>query len=129
MAFSTLGTDAFADRAKKKKGPNLAVNKAGNIGALSSKATSPTGSAAPNLTDKILGGVGTAIAGPFGGAIATGIGSAIDANRADKAEDPNRPKNRRLAGLAGFIRDKRMNEATAVATLSDAVFRWAASIK
>ena len=80
-------------------------------------------------TTGIVAGVGSALAGPIGGALIGAGASAIDANRADKATSPNRPKHRRLAkGLEQFKERGRKREV-ALATLSQAVFDWAASIR
>ena len=125
MAFESV-TDGVFQETKKKKEAKVAANKIGKVGELSSKATSSTGTPPTSLTGTLLSGAGTIAGGPLGGAIGEGIGAAVDRNNPE--EDPNRPKNRRLTGLGNFIREKRTNEATAVATLSQAVFDWAASL-
>ena len=68
--------------------------------------------------------------GPVGALIGGGIGAAtgaIDANQTE--EDPNRPKRRRLAKATEIYEDKKRSKERALATLSQAVFDWAASIR
>lgn len=75
-----------------------------------------------------------AMAGPVGALIGAGVGAAagaVDANQAEKAAASAgpRPKRRRLqAGLDKYQETKDRKER-ALATLSQAVFDWAASIR
>lgn len=71
--------------------------------------------------------------GPLGAIIGGGFGAAagaLDAKRAEKAaEDPNRPKRRRLTkALEEKDRVKR-NRERAMAALSQAVMDWASAIR
>jgi len=73
-------------------------------------------------------------AGPVGALIGAGVGAAAGAaqsNQAEKAaaDDPNRPKRRRLAKATEIAQDKKRSKELALATLSQAVFDWAASIR
>jgi hypothetical protein len=73
-------------------------------------------------------------AGPVGALIGAGVGAAagaVDANQREKAagDDPNRPKHRRLAKATEIAQDKKRSKERALATLSQAVFDWAASIR
>ena len=80
-------------------------------------------------TTGIVAGIGSTLTGPIGGALIGAGASAVDANRADKKTDPNRPKHRSLAkGLEQFKERGRKREV-ALATLSQAVFDWANSIR
>jgi len=73
-------------------------------------------------------------AGPIGALVGAGVGAAAgaaDANQREKAagDDPNRPKRRRLAKATEIAQDQKRSKERALATLSQAVFDWAASIR
>lgn len=83
------------------------------------------GKGAPSL----LGGIGSALTGPVGGALITAGAGAVDANRADKATAPGRPKRRRLTAAHRAVNEVKGKQERALATLSQAVFDWAANIR
>lgn len=101
------------DTKKKKKGSQSKVTEAVQAG-VSGAAT------------------GASVGGVPGAVVGTGLGIAstlIDANRADKAQSPSRPKRRRLSAVNEQRLAQRSKKEAALATLSQAVFDWAASIR
>jgi hypothetical protein len=75
---------------------------------------------------------GTAISPGLGTIIGAGIGAGaglVDANRADKATPAGRPERRRLTAALGKVDERKKNRKMALATLSQAVFDWAAAIR
>jgi len=130
---SNLGLEAFVGPKKTKTGPKNAANKAGNVGTLSSASTSTSNEPTARETNTQIAekaAQGAAVAGVAGAAIGAGMGL-VERNAAKKAANRNstRPKGRKMAAFATLVRDKRMNEAAAVATLSQAVYEWSASLK
>ncbi len=111
MAKNTLSQDTLDEEERRKK------EKAAKEAKKKKTATS------------ILGGIGTVLAGPVGGAAITAGAGAVDANRADKATDPNRPKRRRLTAALDAAKDRKKTKEQALATLSQAVFDWSNSIR
>lgn len=123
LAQQTLDEEERKKREKQAKGTKQkqATNSQGTLGG-------PAGGAAAGAT-------AGAVAGPIGAIVGAGVGAvagAADANKASKdaaSSDPNRPERRRLAkGVETFQATKR-NKERALATLSQAVFDWAASIR
>ncbi len=117
---TTLSKDATEeseeDKKKKKAKSKATTGTATGVGS-----GAASGAAAGTM---ISPGVGTVIGAGIGAAA-----GAVDANRADKATDPNRPKRRRLAAAGEKVREQRGKQERALATLSQAVFDWAASIR
>ncbi len=116
MAISALSQSALDEKEDKKK-------KGKKKGTTSSKS-----SFVGELTSGLGVGLGTSLPGI---ALGTAAG-AIDKNRAKNEaidSDPNRPERRRLTKARDAVKGHQKTRERAMATLSQAVFDWAAAIR
>ena len=123
MALATTLSSSALDEIEKKKKERAAKKQGGEA------KKAGTSSAKGGFGSAVGGAISTAFGGPVGGALIGAGASAIDANRADKATDPNRPKRRRLAKAQENVKENKRTQERALATLSQAVADWASSIR
>lgn len=71
-----------------------------------------------------------AVAGPVGALVGGVVGAGVGLASANQSEDdPNRPERRKLTRLRGIQKDQQSRSNQAIATLSQAVFDWASTIR
>jgi len=135
----TLATDTLAEiarqKAEKKKRRGKKQKQA--TGEVTAEETPPVQKSKTSATKSTVSGVAT---GAIGGGLTGGpvgalvggalgaIGGIADADAA-KQEDPNRPKRRRLTKALEAREKAKSDKERRLATLSQAVFDWAASIR
>lgn len=127
---STLAQQTLDEEERKKKekqAKQKAGKKKGDV--TGQKGKTIGGGAAAGAT------VGMA-AGPIGALIGAGVGAAAGAvasnqqeKKAGAGSDPNRPERRRISTAMGIAQERKQSKERALATLSQAVFDWAASIR
>ncbi|MCK5641832.1 MAG: hypothetical protein KAJ19_13600 [Gammaproteobacteria bacterium] len=118
---STLAEETLEEEKRRKKQKQAQGQKKARGGP-----SDVTGGGSQNTSFLSAGSGGGAI----GQAIRT-IGGIVDMNAAKKAarRAENRPEHRRMAGALDVYKEKKRSKQMGLATLSQAVFDWAAALR
>lgn len=128
QSVSTLAQQTLDEEERKKKSKRAQAEKQKQDTSSKGKGGSiAEGAAAGAVAGSVVPGIGTLIGAGIGAA-----GAAVSANKAEKdaaSSDPNRPERRRLQKGIDIKNERKRSKERALATLSQAVFDWAASIR